>query len=33
VYQARIDDLQQVLDRLAELTGAATPAPSPTASP
>jgi uncharacterized membrane protein (UPF0182 family) len=32
-YQARIDDLQQVLDRLAELTGAATPAPSPTASP
>jgi len=32
-YQARIDDLQAVLDRLAELTGAATPAPSPTASP
>jgi len=32
-YQARIDELQAILDRLAELTGAATPAPSPTASP
>jgi len=34
-YQARIDELQRVLDALAELTGAATPSaePSPTASP
>ncbi|HTE66401.1 MAG TPA: UPF0182 family protein [Candidatus Binatia bacterium] len=34
-YQARIDELQQVLDALAELTGAAIPSaePSPTASP
>jgi uncharacterized membrane protein (UPF0182 family) len=34
-YQAAIDDLQAVLDRLAELTGAATPSgePSPSASP
>jgi uncharacterized membrane protein (UPF0182 family) len=31
-YQARIDDLQEVLDRLAQLTGAS-PLPSPSASP
>jgi uncharacterized membrane protein (UPF0182 family) len=35
IYQARINELQQVLDALAELTGAATPSaePSPTPSP
>ncbi|HYM53245.1 MAG TPA: UPF0182 family protein [Candidatus Dormibacteraeota bacterium] len=34
-YQARVDELQQILDALAELTGAATPSlePSPSASP
>ncbi|HSM38502.1 MAG TPA: UPF0182 family protein, partial [Candidatus Limnocylindrales bacterium] len=34
-YQARLDDLQPILERLAELTGAATPTPeaSPSASP
>jgi uncharacterized membrane protein (UPF0182 family) len=34
-YQARINELQQILDALAELTGAATPSvePSPSASP
>ncbi len=34
-YQARLDDLQPILERLAELTGAATPSPeaSPSASP
>jgi uncharacterized membrane protein (UPF0182 family) len=34
-YQARIDDLQEVLDALAELTGATSPSaePSPSASP
>jgi uncharacterized protein len=34
-YQARVDDLQAVLDALGELTGAATPSaePSPAASP
>ena len=34
-YQARVDDLQAVIDRLAQLTGASSPSPaaSPSASP
>lgn len=32
-YQARIDDLAAVLDRLAELTGASSPSASPSAAP